>query len=197
MLASNNTYKIDPLNGDNYVAWRRRLKWILDDLDLWDVTIGRETEPLPANADKITAIEQREINDWKKRDKKAKKEICLRVADEQLVYINQTMTAFAVWTSLQAIFESKGTVGIVNLQQDFFWMFTKDGANMEEHVQKLRGIQQELNMQGHYISDTEFMNTLLMSFPDSWLAFITAVNASGIGPSVDVLIARVLDEVCA
>ena len=116
MLASNNTYKINPLNGDNYAAWRQWLEWILDDLDLWDVMISRETEPLPVNADKITMIEQREINDWRKRDKKAKKEICLRVADEQLVYINQTMTAFAVWTSLQVIFESKGAVGIINLR---------------------------------------------------------------------------------
>ena len=116
MSASNNMYKIDPLNGDNYAAWRWWLKWILDDLDLWDVTIGREMEPLLVNADKITVIEQWEINDWRKRDKKAKKEICLRVADEQLVYINQTMTAFAVWTSLQAIFESKGAVGIINLR---------------------------------------------------------------------------------
>ena len=41
---------------------------------------------------------------------------------------------------------------------------------------------------------TEFVNTLLMSLPDSWLAFITAVNASGIGPSADLLIAQVLDE---
>ena len=115
MLASNNTYKINPLNGDNYVAWCWQLKWILDNLDLWDLIIGREMELLPVNADKITVIEQREINDWRKRDKKAKKEICLRVADEQLVYVNQTMSAFAVWTSLQAIFESKGTVGIINL----------------------------------------------------------------------------------
>ena len=116
MSASNNMYKIDPLNGDNYMAWPWQLKWILNDLDLWDVTISREMEPLPVNADKITAIEQWEINDWRKRDKKAKKEICLRVADEQLVYINQTMTAFAVWTSLQVIFESKSAVGIVNLK---------------------------------------------------------------------------------
>ena len=33
-----------------------------------------------------------------------------------------------------------------------------------------------------------------MSLPDSWLAFITVVNASGISPSADVLIAQVLDE---
>ena len=98
-----------------YMAWCWQLEWILDDLALWDVMIAREIELLPVNADKIAMIEQQEINDWRKRDKKAKKEICLRVADEQLVYINQTMTASAVWTSLQAIFESKGAMGIVNL----------------------------------------------------------------------------------
>ena len=81
MSASNNTYKIDPLNGDNYAAWRRRLEWILNDLDLWDVMIGRETELLLANADKITAIEQWEINDWKKRDKRLRK----RFASELLM----------------------------------------------------------------------------------------------------------------
>ena len=56
--------------------------------------ISREMEPLLANADKVTMTKQHEINDWRKKDKKAKKEICLRVADEQLVYINQTMSAF-------------------------------------------------------------------------------------------------------
>ena len=71
------------------------------------------------------------------------------------MYINQTMTAFAVWTTLQVIFESKGAVGIVNLQRDFFQTFAKDGANMEEHMWKLHRIQQELNVQGHYISDTD------------------------------------------
>ena len=196
MAASNNTYKIDPLNGDNYTVWSRWLKWILDDLDLWDIMIGREMELLPVNANKITVIEQQEINNWRKRDKKAKKEICLRVADEQSVYINQTMTAFAVWTSLQVIFESKGAMGIINLWWDFFQTFAEDGANMEEHMQKLCRIQQELNTHGHYISNTKFANTLLTSLPDSCSAFITAVNASGIGPSADVLIAQVLDEDC-
>ena len=63
MSASNNTYKIDPLNGDNYMVWHLQLKWILDNLDLWDVMIGREMELLLVNADKITMTEQQEIND--------------------------------------------------------------------------------------------------------------------------------------
>jgi gag-polypeptide of LTR copia-type/Pol polyprotein, beta-barrel domain/Domain of unknown function (DUF4219) len=188
------TYKIDPLNGDNYAAWHRRLEWILDDLDLWDVTTGRTAEPIPADAWNVTAAEQQSIDEWRKKDRKARKEICWRVANEQLVYINQNMGAASIWTTLQAIFQSKGAVGIVNLRQDFFRTFAEDGANMEEHVHWLRGIQQELNAQGHYISNDDFSNTLIMSLPSSWSAFITAVNAGGGGMPADVLIAWILDE---
>ena len=81
MLASNNTYKIDPLNGDNYVAWRWRLKWILNNLDLWDIIISREMELLLVNANKITMIEQREINNWRKGTKRLRK----RFASELLM----------------------------------------------------------------------------------------------------------------
>jgi gag-polypeptide of LTR copia-type/Domain of unknown function (DUF4219) len=182
------------LNGDNYATWRRRLEWILDDLDLWDVTTGRTAERIPADVRNIAAAEQQSIDEWRKKDRKACKEICLRVADEQLVYINHTIGAASIWTTLQAIFESKGAVGIVNLRRDFFRTFAEDGANMEEHMRKLCGIQQELNARGHYISDDDFSNTLLTSLPSSWSAFITAVNAGGGGITADVLIARILDE---
>ena len=104
------------------------------------------------------------------------------------------MGAFAIWTSLQAIFELKGAIGIINLQCDFFRMFAEDGVNMEEHVRKLHSIQQELNAQRHYVSDTDFANTLLTSLLDSWSAFITAVNASGAALSADILIAQILDK---
>ena len=49
MVTSNNSYKVDPLNGDNYITWNRRLEWILDDLDLWDITNGTEMMPEPVD----------------------------------------------------------------------------------------------------------------------------------------------------
>ena len=51
---------------------------------------------------------------------------------------------------------------------------------MEEHIRKLRGLQQTLHMIGELlvISDQDFSNTLLTSLPKSWSTFIMAVNAS-------------------
>ena len=164
---TNNTYKIDPLNGDNYAAWQCCLEWILGNLDLWDVTNGTKEYN-----DSREAV----ITDWKKKDKKARKEICLHISDEHLVYVDQYMTSNAIWTRPQSIFESKGAVSIVC---DFFHTFTKDRVNMEEHVCKLQGLGQELNDCGQLITDMDFSNTLLTSLLESWSSFITAVNAAG------------------
>ena len=65
---------------------------------------------------------------------------------------------------------------------------------MEEHVCKLRGLHQQLNVRGQLISDKDFTNTLLTSLPDTWSPFITTINASGAAISSEVLIARILDE---
>ena len=131
-------YKIDPLNGENYITWHRWLEWILDDSDLWMVTNRSETEPVPVDARAPTQVERTAINEWKKKkDKRARKEICLRVSDEYLVYIDHNTTAAKLWTRLQGIFESRAAIGIVNIRQEFFWTIAVDGVNMDEHVRKL------------------------------------------------------------
>jgi Domain of unknown function (DUF4219) len=67
-MMTTTTYKIDPLNGDNYAAWHRRLEWILDNLDLWDVTTSRTAEPIRTDARNVTTAEQQEIDEWRKKD---------------------------------------------------------------------------------------------------------------------------------
>ena len=79
-------------------------------------------------------MKQTAIAEWKKKDKKAWKEICLRISNEYLVYIDQSTTTPKLWTRLQGVFESKAAVGIVNLHCKFFRTFSEDGANMEEQV---------------------------------------------------------------
>ena len=104
MAASNDSYKVDPLNRDNYVTWSRCLEWILDNLELWEITNGTETISELVDPWAPTQVEHNAINEWKKKDKKARKEICLRISDEYLVYIDQNTTTPELWTRLQGIF---------------------------------------------------------------------------------------------
>src|SRR6266481_3257334 len=73
-------------------------------------------------------------------------------------------------------------------------MFAQEGENMEEHIQKLRGLQQTLHVMGELISDRDFSNTLLTSLPKSWSTFIMAVNARLLTLTSDALIAHILEE---
>ena len=132
-----NTHKIKPLNGDNYATWHRRIEWILEDQDLWPFVNGEAEEPEPVNPRHPTAQEHQVRAEWVKKDRKAKWDIGLRISDEYLVYIDETMTALELWTRLQGIFKLKATVGVINIWREFFQMFAEDGANMEEHVWKL------------------------------------------------------------
>ena len=131
--------------------------------DLWDVTNGSEVGPKPVDPKAITAVERTAIDKWRNKDKEAKKEICLRVSDEYLVYIDQTTTAPELQAGLQAIFQSKVAIGMVNLHRAFFRTFAEDGANMEKHVQKLQGIYLQLNARGQLMSDGDLSNMLLTS----------------------------------
>ena len=94
----------------------------------------------PTNPRAITPAKQTAIDDWKKRDKKAKREIPLRISEKYLVYIDQVSTASELWTGLQRIFQCKAAIGTIHLRREFFRMFAKDGANMEEHIRNFRDI---------------------------------------------------------
>ena len=85
----------------------------------------------------VTQVESIMLAEWKKKDKKAQKDICLRISSEYLVYIDQSTTTPELWTRLKGIFESKVAIGIVNLHHEFFWAYSEDAINMEEHVCKL------------------------------------------------------------
>ena len=65
---------------------------------------------------------------------------------------------------------------------------------MEEHIRKLRGLQQMLHVMGELILDWDFSNTLLTSLPKTWSTFIMAVNAKLPTLMSDALITRILEE---
>src|SRR6266481_2358223 len=96
--------------------------------------------------------------------------------------------------SLVTIFEASGLIGIINTRYEFLRTFAQEDENIEEHIQKLHGLQQTLHVMGELISDWDFSNTLLMSLPKSWSTFIMAVNARLLTLMSDALIVHILEE---
>jgi len=151
---TSNLYRIEPLiGGANYSTWKMKLRWILIDQDLWGHVTGVDKRPEPVDTNAVTPAEQQEIIDWDRKDQQAYAAICLRISDDYIVYTYNTTTSKGVWDALATIFEASGLIGIINTQREFFQTFAQEGENMEEHIRKLRGLQQTLHTMGELISD--------------------------------------------
>jgi len=61
-------YRIDPLTGDNYLAWKEKLQWTLIEQDLWGHASGDAMRPTPQDKNNVTAVEMQVISDWEKKD---------------------------------------------------------------------------------------------------------------------------------
>src|SRR6266481_8844133 len=134
------------------------------------------------------------MTEWDQKDQQAYVAICLRISDDYIIYTYNTTTSKGIWDALTTIFEASGPIGIINTRREFFRMFAQEGENMEEHIRKLRGLQQMLHAMGELISDQDFSNTLLTSLPKSWSTFIMAVNAGLLTLTSDALIVYILEE---
>src|SRR6266481_2227139 len=134
------------------------------------------------------------MTEWDQKDQQAYVAICLWISDDYIIYTYNTTTSKGIWDALVTIFEASRPISIINTQREFFRMFAQEGKNMEEHIQKLCGLQQTLHAMGELISDRDFSNTLLTSLLKSWSTFITAINAGLPTLTSDTLIMHILEE---
>ncbi len=188
------SYRIEPLKGDNYVTWRIQMTDILSELDLWDYVAGTQTT-MPTEAT-LQA-------DWKKKDAKALRAIRLRLAQDVLVYAQDAVTAKEAWDTLAETFQPTGPIGIVSVRRKLFRAQCPDAGDIEEHLRQLRTYRSELHALGQQLSDSDFAMTILTSLPDSWDAFIRAIDPTDLVPAKAgesprltsaKLIARILQE---
>lgn len=180
--SSTSTYRIEPLRGsENYAVWKIKMIDILTDLGLIDYI----EETSPTSADSIKA-------------RRALSTIRLRVEDGPLVYIASATTAKGAWNALKNMYEPAGSTGIVTVRRKLFRAHCPEGADIEKHIQMLRGYQTELANLGQALNASDFSMTLLTSLPDTWSSFISSIDPSSISdksdPDSSKLIARILEE---
>jgi hypothetical protein len=78
---------------------------------------------------------------------------------------------------LEATFQVKGTVGLVDLQRQFFSHCMTNGEDIEEHIQCMCGWFQQINtISKDLCSEVDGIMTLITSLPDSWDMFTQSVN---------------------
>ncbi|KAF8749309.1 gag-polypeptide of LTR copia-type [Rhizoctonia solani] len=122
---------IPPLQGaNNYNVWHIQMEDVLTDLDLYGHADGSKLKPNSKVEVAITGRKDDEGNrlpdlevdsdnplyaSWIKADRKALSNIRLRVDGSVLTHIQGCTTAANAWSTLEATFQVKGTVGLIDV----------------------------------------------------------------------------------
>lgn len=173
---STSSYRIDPLRGeDNYNAWCVQITDLLNELEIWDHVSGNKPRPTEAAL----------LPEWKKKDAKALRAIRFRVANENVVYVQDATSSKEAWDTLVETFRPAGPIGIVTAQRKLFRAQCPEGGDIEEHLRQLQRYRSELHTFGQTLSDSDFSMTVLTSLPDLWDPFIWAIDPSDLAAAAN------------
>lgn len=136
------------------------------ELEIWDHVSGNTPRPTEAVL----------LPEWKKKDAKALRAIRFRVANKNVVYVQDATSSKEAWDTLAETFRPAGPIGIVTTRRKLFRAQCPEGGDIEEHLRQLRGYRSELHTFGQTLSDSDFSMTVLTSLPDSWDPFIRAID---------------------
>ena len=83
---------------NNYVHWKFRMEYILDNKGLLEVVLGSEMRP-------DTSANDQQI--WDKKDKEARQLIVMCVNEDQDNYLYGAKTASEMWAKLSSVYQEK------------------------------------------------------------------------------------------
>ena len=164
----------EPLNDENWVAWKGQISPMLKLNQVWVHCEGPDAVPDLDDA-------QRPIWDT------AQDVACVLISNNsvpQFVHISQAVTIRQMWESLKSVHEHHGQQSITALRHTLYQAWAKDGDDIVTHLTKMHSIQAQLHQMGSRIPDGDFTNILVSSLPASWDPFTTSYLRSKTGDKV-------------
>jgi len=176
---------IEPLSDKaGLQGWQAKMRDILEELDLWDYVTGEAkapTLPAPNTGEDDAAYKTRiaaeitKLNEWKKKDGRAKRAMRLRINGTLLLHFVNVETSYKLWFSISEYFRPTTLMGPVLLKRKLATLKLQDGDDMQKHLDAIDELVIDLSVLEHPIDDTELVTNLLLSLPESYDLFISAL----------------------
>lgn len=154
----------EPLDENNWTVWRERMKIILRYCRVDQYVNGNI--PYPEDPEK------RDI--WKQKDGYAQVMISNNITSGQMIHLSQCETAYAMWNSLEAVYEARGTQTIIAIARNLYQTVADDSTNIVEHLNTCKQYWERINLIGDEelrISDAWLKVIISSLLPLSWDAF--------------------------
>ena len=160
----------DPLNDENWVAWKGQI-WPM--LELNGVDSHCEG---PGIAPPVTDVDWHA--EWDRAERVARIIISNNLSVPQFIHVSQAATVRQMWDNLRAVHEVRGQQSINALRRTLYDTKAQEGDDILAHAMKMCLLQADLHMMGSMVNDNDFANILAASLPKSWDLFTASYMGS-------------------
>jgi len=165
----------EPLNDENWVAWKGQISSMLKLNQVWKHCEGPEV---------ALDLDDEWQPIWDTAENVARVLISNNLSAPQFVHISQAATVKQMWENLKSVHEHRGQQSITALRRTLYQAQAKDGDDIVAHLTKMRSIQAQLHQMGSRVPDGDFTNILVSSLPVSWDSFTTSYLGSQTGDKI-------------
>ena len=190
-MSTSSSPQVERLDSTNYQTWKSRMRYVLEDKDIWEVVSGEEEQPTIGEEEEDDTA----LKEWKKKDKKARTTIGLALSDSELLRIDDAETSHQAWQLIRDAHEMNAPPRRMYLRQQFFTeRFREDSETMQEYIDKMLRISNQLKAIGSVQTDEDMAVQLLFSLPESYANLVVALTARDDMPSAEQVRSRLLQE---
>ena len=161
--------QIDKLEGtSNYNAWKLRMKTVLINQGLWNITLGREIKPDISLNYRAAGDSTQDLNDfhllhqeWLEKNNKAYSLILLMVKDNVAQLVQDITDAETLWKRLETLYSISGFSARHVTLQHLYATSYENTANINTYIEKIKEYSLQLSQIGAEVLEWIIMFILL------------------------------------
>jgi hypothetical protein len=188
-LAETYLNEANKLDGSNFINWKFKMQMLMEGYGVWNIAKGTEVKP-DAAAGATTA----QIQDWEKRENKAKVLLRMSVKDSIIPHIREATTSVATWTMLKSLYETSNTNHILFLKTKLLGIKMDGNESVSSFLGRIKEVKDKLVNIGETVSNTDLVTITLNGMLEDYHMFITGLAAREKPPTFEELTGILLQE---
>jgi hypothetical protein len=153
----------------NWLPWKARIVFVLEDLDLWDI-VEALVPILPITAPVLLA-------DFRRRNNKAKRTIFYAVRDHIIPHLTRKTYAYEMWKSLCKLYESSNENRKLVLHDQLRSIRMLEDESVTSFLGRYTQIRDEIGVIGEVVNPNSLVRKAMNSFTKPWGPFVRDIVA--------------------
>jgi hypothetical protein len=132
------------------------MQTLMEGYGVWNIAKRTKVKP-----DAATSATTAQVQDWEKRENKAKVLLCMSVKDSIIPHIRKATTSTTTWTMLKALYETSNKNCILFLKTKLLGIKMDENESVSSFLGHIKEVKDKLVNIGETVSNTDLVTITL------------------------------------